>query len=296
MNDRLRILFGCVLLGLIQTQPLEARPALTVQVPDKPVQINDEVFCRFFLEWPQTEGAYEFSFPEPRFKSLTLIHQGQSQETVFLPQGPASRFTVNLVLRATQKGEGTIFPFEIRFRKSSTEEWSTISVPPHQLKITSSWITKKMMPFVMIPILCSFFIFSIGFFLRGFLKKQRAKNHPAFPKDPKQELYQGAATRIAEDLSGDPQKCLSEWSLQLKKVVMAHYDLPSKALTEADILSLLKAKRLPLEEKEEIAQLFNRLTDIKFSQAKSDLATLQNLQKSLLQYVQGKIIIGNPST
>ena len=60
------------------------------------------------------------------------------------------------------------------------------------------------------------------------------------------------------------------------------------------MLSFLKEKGLPAGEWNEVSRLFEQLTELQFSRQDIAASKLERIQKTLLQYIKGKIIIENP--
>ena len=74
---------------------------------------------------------------------------------------------------------------------------------------------------------------------------------------------------------------------------MAYYNVPSKHATATEVLLFLKTQGLPAGEWNEVSRLFGELTEMQFSRQDIPAYDLDRMQKTLLQYVKGKIIIGN---
>jgi hypothetical protein len=66
--------------------------------------------------------------------------------------------------------------------------------------------------------------------------------------------------------------------------------------TPAETLSFLKIKGIPAGEWNEISRLFEQLTELQFSRRDISEYDLARMQRSLLQYVTGKIIIGDSNS
>ena len=58
--------------------------------------------------------------------------------------------------------------------------------------------------------------------------------------------------------------------------------------------TMLQAEGLSAGEWQEISRLFEQLTEMQFSRQDIPAYDLDRTQKTLLQYIKGKIIIGNP--
>ncbi len=267
---------------------LFAAPRLKIEPPAKQIATGQSVLLKLRLEWPQAEGPYEINSLEPKLENLTLENQNQLQET-----GETVSQTLLYEFRPLKTGTAVIYPFEISYRKTETEPWIPILVPEQKIKVVSSLPLKATLVGLGLLAGLSAVIFA-GYALWKFLKtRAAAKNVP--PPDPKQRVYAKAEEFIATFTSPDPKEKLTHWSNQLKNVVATYYDISSKTATSAEVLSLLKAKELPAGEWNEVARLFGQLTEMQFSRQDIPAYDLDRMQKTLLQYVKGKIIIGNPN-
>jgi len=133
----------------------------------------------------------------------------------------------------------------------------------------------------------------VGIKLAGLLKAQAAaRNIP--PPDPKQRIYAKAEESMATFTSPHSKVKLTHWSNQLRSVIMTYYDVPRAMTATPEVLSFLKTKGIPAGEWNEISRLFEQLTEMQFSRQDIAAYDLDRMQKTLLQYVKGKIIIENP--
>lgn len=282
-----------ILLGLIlifgALAPLGfAAPRLKIEPPAKQIATDQSVILKIHLEWPQSEGPYEINSLEPKLENLTLENQNQSQET-----GETVSQTLLYEFRPLKAGTAVIYPFEISYRKTEAESWTPILVQEQTIKVVPSFPLKAMLIWLGTAAGLSTGIFA-GFRMWKFLKaRAAARNVP--PPDPKQRVYAKAEESIATFTSSDPKEKLTHWSNQLRAVVVAYYDMVPPTAPSSEILSCLKAKELPVGEWNEISRLFGQLTEMQFSRQDIASAELDRIQKTLLQYVKGKIIIGNPN-
>jgi hypothetical protein len=266
-----------------------AAPRLRIEPPAKKIATDQSVILKVLLEWPETEGPYEVNSLEPKLENLTLEHQNQSQET-----GASVSQTFLYEFRPVKAGTAVIYPFEVSYRASDTEPWIPILVPEQKIKVVSALPMKAALTVLGLLAFLGAAIFA-GLKL-GKLLKARAAARNALPPDPKQRVYAKAEESIATFTSPDSKAKLTHWSNQLKIVVATYYDVASKIATSSAILSFLKAKGLPTGEWNEISRLFEQLTEMQFSRQDIPAYDLDRLQKTLLQYVKGKIIIGNSNS
>jgi hypothetical protein len=196
--------------------------------------------------------------------------------------------------RPIKTGAAVIYPFEISYRKTETEPWIPILVPEHNIKIVSSIPFKATLLWLGIVAGLSATILAGFKFWRALKARASARNVP--PPDPKQRVYAKAEESIATFTSPDSKLKLTHWFNQLRTVLATYYDVPPKINTSTEVLSFVKAKGLPAGEWNEISRLSEQLTEMQFSRQDIPACDLDRMQKTLLQYVKGKIIIGNSNS
>ena len=263
-----------------------AAPRLKLEPPPKQIAIDQNVRLKVQLEWPATEGPYEINSLEPKLENLTLEKQNQSQET-----GSSVLQTITYEFRPLKKGSAVIYPFEVSFRKTETEPWIPILIPEQKIKVVSSLPLRSILIGMGIAVGISAAIYA-GFKSLGILKARVTTRNVPF-QDPKQRLYAKAEESIATFASPDSKKKLTNWSNQLRAVLVTYYDISSKAATREEVLSSLKKLKLPAGDWNEISRLFDQLSEMQFSRQDTPTCELDRIQKTLLQYVNGKIIIGH---
>ena len=261
-------------------------PHLEIESPAKQIATDQSVSLKVRLEWSQSEGPYEINSLEPKLENLTLENQNQSQES-----GDMVSQTLFYEFRPIKTGTAVIYPFEISYRKTETDPWTPILVPEQKIKVVPSIPLKATLIWLLMAAGLSTATFA-GFKLWRILKsRETAKNAP--PSDPKQRIYAKAEESIATFTSPDSKSKLTHWSNQLRTVVVTYYDISSTTTTSAEILSFLKTRGIPTGEWNEVSRLFGQLTEMQFSRQDIPAYDLDRMEKTLLQYVKGKIIIGN---
>lgn len=266
-----------------------ATPSLKIEPPAKKITTGQSATLKIRLQWPQSEDPYEINSIEPKLENLTLENLNQSQET-----GETVSQTFLYDFRPMKAGTAVIYPFEISFRKTEAEPWSPLFVPGHEIKVVSSLPLKVTLLGLVIAAGLLAAVFAV-FKLRDLLRiLETVRNTP--PPDPKQRVYAKAEESIATFTSPNSKEKLTHWSNQLKIVVVTYYDVPSQAVSSTEVLLFLKAKGLPTGELNEITRLFEQLIEMQFSRQDIPAYDLGRIQKTLLQYVKGKIIIGNSNS
>jgi len=277
------------LLAAILVPSAFAAPSLKVTAPPAQISLSERSTLTLQLEWPAAEDPYEINSLEPKTENLELVDQNQSQET-----GAVVRQTITYTFRAIKKGSALIYPFEISYRKSETDPWSPILIPEQKIRVTSSFPLKSI--FIGIIILLGVTALGYGIFItqKILAKKKAASEMP--PPDPRQRIYANAEEAIATFASPDAKIKLTHWSNQLRAVVATYYDATAKGNSNTGLLLHLKSKGLPTGEWNEVSQLLEQLTEMQFSRQDIPSYDLDRLQKTLLQYIKGKIIIENSNS
>jgi hypothetical protein len=279
------VLFGALVLF---APPGIAAPRLKVEAPPQKITVGQTATLKVRVEWPQNEGPYEVHSLEPKLENLTLVNQNQTQET-----GATLTQTLTYEFRSLKAGTAVIYPFEIGYRKTDAAPWNPILVPEQTIKVVSGFPFKGIL--ISLGILAGLSAILIAGHKAWQALQHREATKDDAPPDPKQRVYAKAEESIATFASPDPKEKITHWSNQLRTVVVTYYDIPSKTATNAEVLSFLRSKGLLAGEWNEISRLFEQLTEMQFSRADIPSYELERTQKTLLQYVRGKIIIGNPN-
>ena len=263
-----------------------AAPDLKIEPLAKRISTGQTATLKVRLEWPEAEGPYEITSLEPKLENLTLETQNQEQET-----GATVTHTLTYEFRPLKIGAAIIYPFEVSYRKSETDPWIPLFIPEQNTKVVSNFPLRVLL--IGIGVLGSLFVSGFAGFKiwRSVKTRQAAKSIP--PPDPRQRIYAKAEESIATFTSSRAKEKLTHWSNQLRTVIMAYYDIPAKTASNTEVLSFLRSQGLPAGEWQEISRLFDQLNEFQFSRQDIPSYDLDRMQKTLLQYVKGKIIIGN---
>ncbi|MFH1799519.1 MAG: hypothetical protein ABH891_01540 [Candidatus Omnitrophota bacterium] len=273
-----------IFMVMVFAVPGFATPRLKIEPPAKQIAPGKSVVLKIQLEWPREEGSYEFNSLEPKLENLTLVDQRQSQEI-----GATVSQTFLYEFRPIQIGPAVIHPFEISYRQGDMEPWIPMLVPEHQIKVVSNLPIRVALigSGIVAGLLIALFV--------GLKQWERwklwvaAKRVP--PVDPKQQIYKQAEEAIMNFTSPYPKEKITHWADQFRTVVETYYDVSSVA-SPTDILSFLKVKGIPAGERNEISRIFGELTEMQFARHDISDYDLDKLERSLLQYVTSKIIMG----
>ena len=280
----------CTILMFGVISPLVfAVPHIKISSPDKHISVDQNATLTLQLEWPASEDPYEINSLEPKVENLTLVDQHQSQET-----GSVISQTITYSFRPLHQGTAFIYPFEISYRKSDADPWSPLLVPEQNIRVTSGVPVKSLILWLSLLCGAAAAVFTALKIVKFFNKQRSLKETP--PPDPKQRIYANAEEAIATFASPDSKAKITHWSQQFRTVVATYYDAPTGTGSNTALLALLKTKELPSGEWNEVSRLLDQLTEMQFSRQDLPSSDLEKLQKTLLQYIKGKIIIKNPDS
>lgn len=273
------------MLGIFLSAPAWAAPTLKIVSPPKKIAVGEAFTFQIKLEWPTSEGLYEIQAESPLFENFVLLDQGQSEETG--PEGIQA--VITLQLRAVKPGEGRILPFEVRYRKPGTEPWQSFPVAGQKVLIVRPFPRKT----IVAVLLALSGVGIAGWSAVAFIKNRREvrRKKTARPPDPKQRVYAHAEETIMTYKGETQKETVSHWADQIKEVVAARYDIPSRVSTGSEILAALQSKQLATAELAEVKRLLREIEQLKFTPGSLTIREMETLQKTLLQYVRGKIII-----
>jgi hypothetical protein len=167
--------------------------------------------------------------------------------------------------------------------------WDSLLVPEHTIKVVSD------LP-VRVALIGSGLVAGLLLAIFVGLKqwerwKLRVSARHMLPVDPKQRVYRQAEESIMNFNSPYPKEKITHWSDQFRIVVETYYEV-SSAASPTDILSFLKVKGIPAGDWNEVSRIFGELTEMQFSRHDISDYDLARMERTLLQYVTGKIIIG----
>ena len=281
-----------VFFGIILSNNVGAKPEMESFTFPPDIREGQEISFKLTFDWPAHEGEYEFKPPSNLTVSqIQVLDMNQSMES-YPPTalGFVCKYTLIYKLKFLGTGHATIAAFDVPYRKPNSAHWGKSHVPEIALDIQSG------IPWALILCVILVLIGTGAFFLFSALRN-REPSENAIPVDPKQRIYKSAAEKIGVNIFGcSPsivQTFLQDWSAELQQVLIACYGIPAGPATKADILRKLSAINIPAHELSQVTAVLNTLEDLKFSVKTANEQDLCKAQQSLLQYVKGKIIIGN---
>ncbi len=241
----------------------------------KPIQFIIEVRCQ------KADGDYEIISKEPKLNNLILKEQTQSQET---SESYISYF-IKYVFIAKKVGQGKIYSFIVNYKKSDEKKWAELEIPAQTITVT------KPFPFRLILYMVIGAILGIigQYFVKKSRKQKQIKKDVSL-QDPRQKIYLRAEETISTFASPSAKGKIAVWEEEIKKVIETHYQLPAAKKLSAQI-DILKTQHLPTSEINEIIRIAETLIHTRFAMSDISSQELSQIQKTLLQYIKGKIII-----
>jgi hypothetical protein len=265
-----------------------ATPSLKIISPPQKAAVGEKFELQVDIRWQNSDGPYEVQADSPLFEGLTLVHQGQSEEA----GSEETRVLVSLEIEAVKQGEGRVLPFEVRYRKAGSDPWQSLPVSGQKILVYQPFPFKAVSVVLLTLLAAVAAVWSMIALIKFRKAAEIKRNTP--PPDPKQRIYARAEEAIVT-FKGETQKeTLNHWARQVKEVVVAYYDIPERGATEREILEILKSRSLQSAEMAEVGRLFREIEQLKFMHHMLPVREMETLQKTLLQYVRGKIIIENP--
>lgn len=273
-----------IVLGL-QASQLMAAPNLRVVSPPSKVPLQQSVVLRVILEWPSAEGPYDINPGEPLLENLNRGSQTQSQET-----GPQITSHI-LVYEFTPMGKGParILPFEVNFRLTAEDPWTPLLVPEQSVEVVKAFPSTFLIISGFVGILGAIIV-AVSMLVRKAIAKRQLASATEI-RDPKQKIYVEARDSLLAFQSMEPKERLRHYAAQLRKVVSTYYDLCPADTAEGSLRDHLQKMNLPHGEWAEVSGLLEQLEQMRFSNRPASPYDIDRMQKTLLQYMQGKIII-----
>jgi hypothetical protein len=286
------LIFASALALCCAAGPASADPTLAHRSISENILAGQKVKLILALEWPAQEGELQFAPPE---ESLPLNNiKFLALKRSLTNEGRISRLTLVYELLPLKAGQGTIESFNLHYRAPGMTRWRDLPIPKITLDIKPGLPWKTIG--ILLLLLAAIVIPSAIWLVMIFAKENRVKGN--IRKDPKQQMYADAARSIDGFIGSFDQvflkKCLTSWTDQLKKVVMTRYGIPVRPATGAEILKELDQKKIPVDEINEVTDLFNRIARMRFSTEIAASQELDKLQHALLQYIRSKMITENP--
>jgi hypothetical protein len=277
-----KVLWLALLLSFTLSGKCWADPQVTHARISESLYAGQNAELQFTIEWPTSEGTYEFSPPKDiRLINFNLLRQGQAIQKDSRNSGLISRIVLTYAIMPRDPGQGMIPSLEIRYRKARATSWKRIQTPPILATI------KPGLPLKTILILTSIIVAMVLPFAILVIRRSWAdrKYERMFQNDRKQQIYAAAVRKFDKLISGyteyDLKEYLSEFSDELMKVIMTFYEIPVRPATTAQLLDELTAKNISDDEMEEITDLWKRLDHLRF------LPDMQLTSKELETIIKG---------
>ncbi|HPS37155.1 MAG TPA: hypothetical protein PLL75_05455 [Candidatus Omnitrophota bacterium] len=269
-----------------------AAPSLVYTDVTKRVYARQKMTLTLVIEWPVSDGELQFKVPEESLKLNNLKFEVLTRTQDGDPK--TSQLTLVYELLPLEVGPGKIQSFNLRYKNPSAINWKTFLIPEFNVDVKPAfpWGTILFFLFVLTAIILPASIWLIH------MRKKEQLLRARFLADPRQQVYDSAAKDVDGFVSGFDEaflnKRLAMWTEALKKVAMTRYGVPVRPATAAEILRELESRGVGVAELNEITDLFNRISRIKFSTEASTGKEVEETQQEILKYIRSLLITENP--
>ena len=284
----LRKLLLFLYLGFFIAAPVFAKPEVDSSLTAQKISIQETTELKIEAFWPRQEAQYVFAFPELPVHNLTVIRQGQSQETFRKGEEDWIRKTFTFELKPEQTGKASIREFDLPYIDPVLQKGGKFEIPRFELEVTKAPLSGRAILLMSIGV-ASFFLLSALIFLKVTHK----------PKVVETITPQQAAARkiqsLAMDAEADDRKgMLYVIGAEFRDFLTENYQLKTNKFSDDELLSELKSKNVVIEDREKIKKIFDRMQEAKYMGAKVTADELKILQRDILRFIEGKKIYGNP--
>lgn len=267
--------------GILSAQ---AEPQITSSIDPQKVTVGESLVYEIKIEWDKAEGQFNFALPSIQFTNLSLLRQGESEETARIGDQDRRRKTFSFILAPVQKGEGIIHPLNIPYVSQEGLPGGTLKTPEYRLAIKGG----KNPSSILLIAIGSTAAIGISVMLSGFLRKRSAK-HPVNPEPEKENPSIVKLRQLFDEVNNeDYRRLLSDASSSFRSFLAETYGIPYRSSTEIEMLSELQQKDLPREELTALTRLLNELHNTKFTGSSATRNDFDQLNRQLIAFIEGK--------
>ncbi len=271
-------------LGLFaRTQALYAKPNLEVSLSDEQIPLSKTATLEIQVKWPKDEADYSMTLPSLSLKNLTLLRQGESQESFRLSNTDWIRKTFSFELKPLEKGEGRVEGFKLPYIDPAQQKGGALTVEEKRLKITQDPIPlKKILTFAAIPA----GLFALGGVFFMAIRRKRPGSSP--------ELEAGITPlhlrlkNLLASAGNAREERLRILSNELRRVTAQTYQLGSAAQTERELIEAIQKQGRLREETDDLERLLSRTYEIKFAAKSASDIELSRLEEDVIRFIQLK--------
>lgn len=279
------LFFSVLFVFTVFISPASADPQLETVLSTNKINEGETAALAVKVKWLKAEANYRFAFPPFNLlENLTLVRQGESQETFAGEGGEWIEKTFNFEFKGKKPGAAKIPSFELSYIAQTNERAGQLSIPVQTLTVTKKY------NFKLIAIIAVFAAFFIGLAARLAKIFGRWKEGSAEESEtPKGETNLESFKLFLENNQFLTQQFMANLTPHLKNFLSDCYGISSSghAIHEDEIVRQLEAKGLSRDEIYEIKTILRTWEEINYAGRVSD-ANFREFRTQLLRLIQNK--------
>lgn len=258
-----------------------AEPRVKARLSQDKIKPTETTTLSLEAEWLRSEAQYSFAIPNLPLENLTVVQQGQSQET-YPGEGGAewTRKTFTFELKPGKPGPAGLSAFELPYIDPELQKGGTAKVPALKVQVKKSgfpvWIFAAAGAVLFVPPIAVLIL----------LKKKKSEAVKKEPLSPAEE----AAERFRELLEQQTDvKTLSfpELNQHLRSFLTQTYRIPGTYNTEGELARGLESASLPNDELKTIKTILSDIEEIKYVGTPTE-SEYRRLRNDLLRFIHSK--------
>jgi hypothetical protein len=261
-----------------------------VVVSGHDISLDENLNVEVKIVWLQSEGQYKLLPAEWNLTNLKYVDDSRSQES-FVEEGEAcTRVIIRYVFKPLTEGPAYIKQFKMGYVNLKTKENATITVVKSvdfniKRAKKSGFVLEFTVAFFISAAIIGFIVFTIQT-KRAAIRAQREK----IIRD--RQIYMEIVAGIEEAKGLNQREIAFEWSRHFNTFLFQHYHLSKSLITEQEIIEAVRqGKDIDEVEFLTVKNIYERLAEFKFSPTDLSLTKFQTLQRDLLTYIKGKIVL-----
>lgn len=284
----MRLTLSFLVFSLLFISTAFAEPLLETKLTRNKINTSETSVLTLEIKWPKAEAKYQFAFPPFNLlENLSIIRQGESQESFAGDGGEWLRKTFEFEIQGKKAGAGRIPEFELSYFDPISQKSGKILVPSQTLTVSKKSGHKTL--FIVLGLI----LFAAGLTAR--LKKlfgrwnEKGEDETALPL--------GATSNENFKIFVDAHPVLnhqfsSALTTHLKRFLNDSYAVPSLGHTidVAQTLAQIEAKGIPRDEIYEIKNILSIWEQINYAGRVSDLE-FREFRTQLLRLIQNKMAV-----
>ncbi len=291
-----KIGLGFFLLGLyIPNATALDTPEFSFKLSSSKVQASDSITLQINAKWPKGDKNYSFLMPSIATENLTLLRNGESQETMIQEGREWIQKTFELEFQATRAGRGIIRAFALNYLIQNTENESGVvppsasfEVPEQKIEILQAPTSKiRLLILMSIPcLLCLIFIAA-----HAKIASIKKNNLLAAQEQTQEDPAILKILSLGTDLSRTSEKDIVFLiSSEFRDFLIRYFQLSSHAYSEKELVDALMEKQI---HDRELFLILERLTNMKYSGGggSNALDSVRRLREDVVQFIRGKKVM-----